>query len=179
MTPGTAGRRRQTGLPYGPRVLKRYGDFSFNQGISAEIIAERWGFSRQQLDEYSVRSHEKAAAAIDSRAFDGQLVPIEVDGIAFCVDEGVRLQTSVEIMADLKPSFKPDGFIHACNSSQISDGAAALLVMTSDRARELGVTPLVRYQGGVAVGADPVLMLTGPIPATERLLKRTGSRCRR
>jgi acetyl-CoA acyltransferase len=174
MTRVPLGAARQTGLPYGPRVLKRYGDFSFNQGISAEIIAERWGFSRQQLDEYSVRSHEKAAAAIDSRAFDSQLVPIEVDGIPFCVDEGVRRQTSVEVMADLKPSFKPDGVIHAGNSSQISDGAAALLVMTSDRARDLGLTPLVRYRGGVAVGADPVLMLTGPIPATERLLKRTG-----
>ena len=119
-------------------------------------------------------SHEKAAAAIDSGAFDDQIVPIDVDGMAFSVDEGVRRQTSVDVLASLKPSFKPDGVIHAGNSSQISDGAAALLVMTSDRARELGLTPIVRYLSGVAVGADPVLMLTGPIPATERLLKRTG-----
>jgi len=168
------GAARQVGFPYGPRVLERYDNFSFNQGISAELIAERWGFSRQQLDEYSVGSHEKAAAAIDSGAFDGQLVPIDVEGVAFRVDEGVRRQTSVEAMADLKPSFKPDGVIHAGNSSQISDGAAALLVMTPERARDLGLTPFVRYQGGVAVGADPMLMLTGPIPATERLLKRTG-----
>jgi acetyl-CoA acyltransferase len=168
------GAARQVGLPYGPRVLKRYDDFSFNQGISAEMIAEQWGFSREQLDEYSVGSHEKAAAAIDSGAFNGQLVPIDVGGVAFRVDEGVRRQTSVEVMAGLKPSFKPDGLIHAGNSSQISDGAAAMLVMTSDRAREFDLTPFVHYRCGVAVGADPVLMLTGPIPATERLLKRTG-----
>ncbi len=168
------GAARKVGLPYGPRVLKRYDDFSFDQGISAEIIAERWGFSRRQLDEYSVSSHEKAAAAIDSGAFDGQIVPIDVGGVAFGVDEGVRRETSVAVMAGLRPSFKAGGVIHAGNSSQISDGAAALLVMTSDRARELGLTPLVRYRAGVAVGADPVLMLTGPIPATERLLKRTG-----
>jgi acetyl-CoA acyltransferase len=155
-------------------VLQRYDDFSFNQGISAEMIAERWGFSRAQLDEYSVRSHEKAAAAIDAGAFDGQIVPISTGSTTFSVDEGVRRSTSVEVMASLKPSFKPDGVIHAGNSSQISDGAAALLVMTSERARQLGLTPIARYHSGVAVGADPVLMLTGPIPATERLLKRTG-----
>ena len=174
MTRVPLGAARQVGMPYGPRVLRRYDDFSFNQGISAEIIAERWGFSRHQLDEYSVRSHEKAAAAIDSGAFDSQIVPIDIEGIAFSVDEGVRRQTSVEVMAGLESSFKPGGVIHAGNSSQISDGAAALLVMTPDRARELDLAPIVRYQGGVAVGADPVLMLTGPIPATERLLKRTG-----
>ena len=174
MTRVPLGATRQVGMPYGPRVLARYDDFSFNQGISAEIIAERWGFSRRELDEYSVRSHEKAAAAIDSGAFDGQIVPIEVGGTLFRVDEGVRRDTSVEVMANLKPSFRPEGVIHAGNSSQISDGAAALLVMTSDRAAELGLTPIVRYHSGVAVGADPVLMLTGPIPATQRLLKRTG-----
>ena len=101
-------------------------------------------------------------------------MPVDVDGIAFAVDEGIRPQSTVEVMGGLKPSFKPDGVIHAGNSSQISDGAAALLVMSAERARELGLTPIVRYRAGVAVGADPVLMLTGPIPATERLLKRTG-----
>lgn len=166
------GAARAVGLPYGPRVLARYGDFSFNQGISAEMIAERWGFSRTRLDEFSVSSHHKAAAAVG--AFAGQIVPIDVDGVPFRADEGVRPQSTVEVLAGLKPSFKPDGVIHAGNSSQISDGAAALLVMTSTRARELGLTPIVRYRDGVAVGADPVLMLTGPIPATQRLLKRTG-----
>ena len=168
------GAARQVGLPYGPRVLERYDDFSFNQGISAEVIAERWGFSRRELDDYAVSSHEKAAAAADSGVFDRQIVPIDVDGSTFRIDEGVRRQTTADVLAGLKPSFKPDGVIHAGNSSQISDGAAALLVTSSDRAAELGLTPFVRYDGGVAVGADPVLMLTGPIPATERLLKRTG-----
>jgi acetyl-CoA acyltransferase len=174
MTRVPLGASRQVGMPYGPRVLSRYDDFSFNQGISAEMIAERWGFTRRRLDEFSAQSHQKAAAATDSGAFRGQIVPVDADGTEFSVDEGIRRQSSVETLAGLKPSFKPDGVIHAGNSSQISDGAAALLVMTSDRARQLGLTPIVRYQAGVAVGADPVLMLTGPIPATERLLKRTG-----
>ena len=168
------GAARQTGQPYGPRVLARYDNFSFNQGISAETIARRWGLSRTQLDEFSVSSHQKAAAAISSGAFAGQIVPIDVNGTAFSVDEGVRPGSTVEVLAGLKPSFQEDGVIHPGNSSQISDGAAALLVMTSDRARELGLTPVARYRDGVAVGADPVLMLTGPIPATQRLLKRTG-----
>jgi acetyl-CoA acyltransferase len=168
------GAARSTGTPYGPRVMKRYDNSSFNQGLSAELIAERWGISRQQLDEYSVGSHEKAAAAIDSAAFVDQIVPIEVDGQRFAVDEGVRRGSTVDTLAALKPAFTADGVIHAGNSSQISDGAAALLVTTSERARDLGLTPIVRYHSGVAVGADPLLMLTGPIPATQRLLKRAG-----
>jgi acetyl-CoA acyltransferase len=168
------GASRQIGLPYGPRVLRRYDDFSFNQGISAELIAARWGLSRRQLDEFSARSHAKAVTATESGAFDGQIVPIDVDGTAFTVDEGIRPGSSADVLSRLKPSFKPDGVIHAGNSSQVSDGAAALLVMSSQRAAELGLTPIVRYRAGVAVGADPVLMLTGPIPATGRLLKRTG-----
>jgi len=138
------------------------------------LIAERWGLSRRQLDEFSARSHAKAVAATESGAFDGQIVAIDVDGAAFTVDEGIRPGSSADVLSRLKPSFKPDGVIHAGNSSQISDGAAALLVMSSKRAAELGLTPIVRYRAGAAVGADPVLMLTGPIPATGRLLKRTG-----
>ena len=168
------GAAREMGMPYGPRVRARYDDFSFNQGLSAEMIAERWALSRLQLDEFAAASHEKAAAATDSGAFAGQIVPIDVDGTPFAVDEGIRRGSSVETLAKLKPSFKPDGVIHAGNSSQISDGAAALLVMTPERARELGLTPIVRYHSGAVVGADPILMLTGPIPATERLLKRSG-----
>jgi acetyl-CoA acyltransferase len=168
------GAAREMGMPYGPRVRARYDDFSFNQGLSAEMIAERWGLSRLQLDEFAAASHEKAAAATDSGAFAGQIVPIDVDGTPFAIDEGIRRGSSVETLAKLKPSFKPDGVIHAGNSSQISDGAAALLVMTPERARELGLTPIVRYHSGAVVGADPILMLTGPIPATERLLKRSG-----
>ena len=138
------------------------------------MIAERWGLTRRQLDEFSVASHEKAAAATDSGAFAGQIVPVDVDGAPFAADEGIRRGSTVETLAGLRPSFKPDGVIHAGNSSQISDGAAALLVMTPQRARDLGLTPIVRYHSGAVVGADPVLMLTGPIPATERLLKRAG-----
>jgi acetyl-CoA acyltransferase len=168
------GAARTVGVPYGPRVLLRYDDFSFNQGISAELLAKSGGMSRTQLDEYSIGSHEKAAAAIDAGLFDGQLVPIDVGETRFTVDEGVRRDTSVGKLAALKPAFVDNGVIHAGNSSQISDGAAAMLVMTSERARDLGLTPIVRYCCGVAVGDDPVRMLTGPIPATRRLLDRAG-----
>ncbi|MGE5131918.1 MAG: thiolase family protein [Gemmatimonadota bacterium] len=168
------GAARATGFPYGPRVLERYDGFSFNQGLSAELIAEKWGFSRRQLDEYAARSHERAAAAIDSGAFNEQIVPVQAGEATVAVDEGLRRGTSPDTLARLKPSFREDGMIHAGNSSQISDGAAALLVTTPERAAELGLTPMVRYHTGTVAGADPVLMLTGPIPATARLLKRSG-----
>ena len=169
------GSARATGMPYGPKVLARYDDFSFNQGISAEMIAKKWGFSRTQVDEYSAQSHERAAAALDSGAFTDQIVPVFVeDGGVVNVDEGVRRGTSVEKLAALKPAFVDDGVIHAGNSSQISDGAAALLVTTSEMAVQLGLTPIVRYRAGAVTGADPVLMLTGPIPATEKVLTKAG-----
>jgi acetyl-CoA acyltransferase len=169
------GAARATGMPYGPAVLDRYDDFSFNQGISAELISRKWNLSRRTLDEFASRSHELAAAAIDSGAFASQLVPIKVgDGAVVSVDEGVRRGTSVETLAALKPSFEDDGVIHPGNASQISDGAAALLVIGEDKARELGFAPIARYHTGVVAGADPVLMLTGPIPATQRLLARSG-----
>jgi acetyl-CoA acyltransferase len=168
------GAARQVGTPYGPRARARYDDFDFNQGISAELIASRWRMTRRQLDEFAVDSHRKAAAAIGAGHFAGQIVPIDVEGTAFSVDEGVRRTSTVDTLAGLTPSFRPDGMIHAGNSSQISDGAALLLVTTPGRARALGLTPIVRYLSGVVVGADPVLMLTGPIPATELLLKRSG-----
>ena len=172
------GAARATGMPYGPKVLARYDDFSFNQGLSAEMIAKKWGFSRTQLDEYSVQSHERAAAAQDSGAFTDQIVPVFTDdqtaGNVIVADEGVRRGTTVEKLAALKPAFVDDGMIHAGNSSQISDGAAALLVTTSEMAVGLGLTPLVRYRAGAVTGADPVLMLTGPIPATEKVLSKAG-----
>ncbi|WP_156766606.1 thiolase family protein, partial [Mycobacterium sp. E2327] len=124
------GAARATGMPYGPKVLERYDDFSFNQGLSAEMIAKKWGFSRAQLDEYSVQSHERAAAAQDSGAFTDQIVPVFTDDATVVADEGVRRGTTVEKLAALKPAFVGDGVIHAGNSSQISDGAAALLVTT-------------------------------------------------
>lgn len=168
------GAARATGMPYGPKVLERYHDFSFNQGLSAEMIAKKWGFSRARLDEYSVSSHERAAAAQDSRAFEAQMVPVWVDGEPVTTDEGVRRGSTVEKLGTLKPAFVDDGVIHAGNSSQISDGAAALLVTTPAMALELGLTPLVRYRAGAVTGADPVLMLTGPIPATEKVLTKSG-----
>ncbi|OSC39938.1 thiolase family protein [Mycobacterium decipiens] len=169
------GAARATGMPYGPKVIARYGDFSFNQGLSAEMIARKWGFSRRQLDEYSVSSHERAAAAQDGGAFTDQIVAVFVDdGSIVVADEGVRRGTSVEKLAGLKPAFVDEGVIHAGNSSQISDGAAALLVTTAEMALELGLTPMVRYRAGAVTGADPVLMLTGPIPATEKVLRKAG-----
>jgi acetyl-CoA acyltransferase len=168
------GSARASGQPYGPKALARYDGFSFNQGISAEMIAKKWGFSRTRLDEYSTLSHERAAAAQDSGAFTDQIVPVFVDDTAVTADEGIRRGTTVEKLAGLKPAFDEAGVIHAGNSSQISDGAAALLVTTSDIAVELGLTPLVRYVAGAVTGADPVLMLTGPIPATEKVFAKAG-----
>ncbi|MET7475532.1 thiolase family protein [Streptomyces sp. NPDC005648] len=164
------GSSRTTGMPYGPRVLARYHGFSFDQGVSAEKIAQKWGFTRAELDAFAALSHERAAAAQDSGAFDAQIVPVgEVRA-----DEGIRRGTTVGKLAGLRPAFLDDGVIHAGNASQISDGAAALLVMTPEKARELGLTPLVRHRSGAVVGADPVLMLTGPIPATEKVLAKAG-----
>jgi len=169
------------GVPYGPAVMKRYDNVEFNQGQGAELIAQRWGLSRQQLDEYASRSHELAAAAVDAGAFDAQIVAVAApadDGTTrqFTADEGLRRGTTPEKLARLKPSFRPDGLLHAGNSSQISDGAAALAITTPERAAELGLTPIARYHTGTVAGADPVTMLTGPIPATTRLLKKSGVR---
>ncbi|NUP42192.1 MAG: thiolase family protein [Streptomyces sp.] len=164
------GAAKAGGLPYGPRVLARYQDFSFNQGVSAEKIAQKWGFSRERLDAYAALSHERAATAQDVGAFEAQIVPVA--GVA--ADEGIRRGTSVRTLAKLKPSFQEDGVIHAGNASQISDGAAALLVTSAEKARGLGLTPLVRYRAGAVVGSDPVLMLTGPVPATEKVLRTAG-----
>ncbi len=168
------GSARASGMPYGPKVLARYDGFSFNQGISAEMIATQWNFSRTRLDEYSAQSHERAAAAQDAGAFKDQIVPVFTDGGVVTDDEGIRRGTTAEKLAGLKPAFTEDGVIHAGNSSQISDGAAALLVMTAENAVALGVTPLARYRAGAVTGADPRLMLTGPIPATEKVLHKAG-----
>jgi acetyl-CoA acyltransferase len=146
-----------------------------NQGIGAETIAERWGLSRTELDEFSLASHEKAAAAQDAGRFAGQIVPVTLDdGTVVTADEGVRRGSTLESLAKLKPAFKPDGVIHAGNSSQISDGSAALLMTTSEKAAELGLTPIARVHTAVLAADDPIIMLTAPIPATAKALAKSG-----
>jgi acetyl-CoA acyltransferase len=161
--------------PFGPSFRARYGHAP-NQGVGAEMIAERWGFSRTQLDEFSLASHDKAAAAQDSGRFDRQIVPVpRPDDEPLTADEGIRRGGSLESLGKLKTVFKPEGgVITAGNSSQISDGSAALLMMTSEKAAELGLTPIVRVHTAVLAGADPVIMLTAPIPATQKALRRSG-----
>jgi acetyl-CoA acyltransferase len=162
--------------PFGPSFLARYHGVVPNQGVGAEMIAERWGFSRAQLDEFSLASHEKAAAAQDEGRFDGQIAPVKLpDGTTVALDEGIRRGGTMEGLAKLKTVFKPEGgVITAGNSSQISDGSAALLMTTSEKARELGLIPIVRVHTAVLAGADPVIMLTAPIPATQKALRRSG-----
>jgi acetyl-CoA acyltransferase len=164
------------GRPLGPAFLARYGGVAPNQGVGAEMIAARWGFSRTQLDEYALRSHERAAKAQADGAFDEQIVPVRTPDGVVSADEGIRTGGTVEKLAALKTPFQADGVISAGNASQISDGSAALLVTTSEKARELGLTPIVRVHTTVVAGDDPVIMLTAPIPATRKLLDRSGVR---
>ena len=167
---------RQASTRPGPACTPSSTTCSPNQGIGAEMMVERWGLTRTQLDEYSLASHAKAAAAIDEGRFAGQITPVKLeDGTVIDTDEGVRRGGTLESMAKLKPAFKkPDGTIHAGNSSQISDGSAALLMMTSEKASELGLTPLARVHTAVLAADDPVIMLTAPIPATKKALKKSG-----
>jgi len=160
------------GLPFGPRMMARYASVGglVPQGESAEIIAERWKLSRTELDEIAVRSHANAAAAADSGGFDGELAP--VGDVA--ADEGIRRGTSVETLAGLRTAFREDGVVTAGNSSQISDGAAAVLITTSEVAARHGWRPLARLHAFATAGVDPVTMLTAPIPATARVLSRAG-----
>ena len=169
------------GEPFGPKMIARYDGRLVHQGIGAEMIAQRWGITREQCDEIAVASHERAAAAIDEGRFGGQyaLVPVVgADGSEqlFAADEGVRRGSTMETLGALKRAFTEDGVVTAGNSSQISDGAAALLVMTSEKARELGLTPMARFHTFALAGVDPVTILTGPIPATAKALARSGLR---
>jgi acetyl-CoA acyltransferase len=146
-----------------------------NQGTGAEMIAERWGQSRAQLDEFSLGSHAKAAAAQDEGRFEAQITPVKLpDGTMVAADEGVRRGSTLEQLGGLKTPFRPDGVISAGNSSQISDGSAALLLTTGEKAAELGLTPLARVHTAVLAADDPVIMLTAPIPATKKALDRSG-----
>jgi len=165
------------GTEFSPRLTARYE--MIPQGLSAERIADKWGFSRQQLDEFSLESHQKALEAQKEGRFDREIMPIEVtlpDGTTATVtkDEGPRANTSLDKLASLKPAFKEDGKITAGNSSQISDGATAVLVMSREKAEELGLKPRFRIVARSVVGDDPTLMLTAPIPATAMVLKKAG-----
>ena len=148
------------------------------QGNSAEMIAKKWGFSREQLDEFAYQSHVKAGQAIQEGRFSREIFPVDVrqNGSSYLVDtdEGVRIPPSREKMAQLKPSFQEDGVVTAGNSSQISDGAAAVLVMTAEKAKSLGLKPRARIVAQAIVGSEPTIMLTGPIPATAKVLKKAG-----
>jgi acetyl-CoA acyltransferase len=162
------------GNPYSASFKARYGR-SPNQGVGAEMMATKWGLSRTDLDQYSLDSHEKAAAAQDSGVFDDQIVAIkDPDGNVVLKDEGIRRGTTLEKMGQIKPAFSENGVIHAGNSSQISDGSAALLFMSAEKAKSLGLKPLARVHTATLAGADPVLMLSAPIPATQKALKRSG-----
>jgi acetyl-CoA acyltransferase len=159
--------------PLSPRLQALYNIVP--QGLSAELIAEQWGIKREELDEYAAGSHERAGRAIAEGRFKREIAPITVpDGSVFEVDEGVRVPVNREKMAALAPSFKPDGVVTAANSSQISDGAAALLIMSETRAKALGLKPRARIVATALAGVDPTIMLTGPIPSTQRVLKKAG-----
>jgi acetyl-CoA acyltransferase len=171
---GSANGDGSAGQPLGPRFLARYGMHP-NQGLGAEMIAERWGFSRTRLDEFSLASHEKGAKAQAAGAFEAEIAPVPVgDGRVVGTDEGIRPGGTLEVLGGLRTPFKTDGVISAGNASQISDGAAALLVMTSEKARELGLRPIVRIHTVAMAADDPMIMLTAPMPATRKVLQRAG-----
>ena len=158
------------GMGYSPQLMEKYG--LVPQGISAEMIADKWDISREELDELAVRSHANAQRATEEGRFEREIAPVAVNGDTFTSDQGIRPGTSMEGLAELKPAFKEDGKVTAGNSSQISDGAAAVLLMTREKADELGLKPRAKLLDQTAVGVDPVMMLTGPIPATQKLLER-------
>ena len=170
------------GFPFGPRVRERYEGVGglVPQGISAEMIADRWDLSREDLDAFGARSQQRGLVATEEGRFEREIVPVVVrdaEGRPTSEtverDEGLRPGTTTETLANLKPAFKEDGKVTAGNSSQITDGASAVLVMSEEKAHELGLTPRARFVGFAVVGVDPVTMLTGPIPATHKILERT------
>jgi acetyl-CoA acyltransferase len=160
------------GSPYTPELLARHD--IVGQGLGAEMIAAQWQVPRAELDGLALRSHQLAHQATEEGRFDREIVPISVDGAAVTADQGIRPQTNLEALAALKPAFKPDGVVTAGNSSQISDGAAAVLLASAQRAAELGLPARARIVDQTTVGCDPVKMLEGPIPATRKILERNG-----
>ena len=162
----------EVGSPFPPALLDRYQLVS--QGISAELIAERWEIPRSEQDELGLRSHRLAARATDEGRFEREIIPFEADGDRRIADQGIRRDSSREALAALKPAFKERGTVTAGNSSQISDGSSAVLLMSREKAEALGITPRARILDTTLAGVDPVIMLTGPIPATRMLLQRNG-----
>jgi len=174
---------REIGFPFGPRVMARYAPVGglVSQGIGAEMIADQWGISREELDQFGLRSHQRAARATAEGRFERELIGLAVrddDGQdtdeQMTTDEGIRPDSSLEALAKLKPAFREDGKVTAGNSSQITDGSSALLIMSEERASALGYTPRARFVAFSLAGVDPVTMLTGPIPATTKVLERAG-----
>ncbi|MFN8039671.1 MAG: thiolase family protein [Acidimicrobiales bacterium] len=185
---GASAMVKDVGFPFGDNMGLRYADRGglVPQGISAEIIADKWGLSRDDLDAFGAQSQQRALKAQEEGRFDNEIVPvkakprdketgalIETDEI-FTADEGVRPGTTAETLGNLKPAFKPDGKVTAGNSSQITDGASAALIMSEEKAKELGLTPRARFHTFALAGVDPIEMLTGPIPATQKALEKSG-----
>jgi acetyl-CoA acyltransferase len=164
--------QQEHGLAFSPQLMERYN--LVPQGISAELIADKWEIPRSELDEIGLRSHQLAVKATEEGRFDREMIPVRVNGDTYTTDQGIRPDSTLEALAGLKPAFKEDGKITAGNSSQISDGAAAVLLMSREKAEALGLTPRARIADQTTVGVDPVIMLTGPIPATRRILERNG-----
>ena len=176
------------GMPFGPKVGERYADQGglVPQGISSELIADKWNLSRTDLDTFAARSQQLAAQATAEGRFENEIIPVQErrldresgeiivgDGLV-TADEGIRPDTTVDTLAKLKPAFKPDGKVTAGNSSQITDGASAMLIMSEEKAAQLGLTPRARFHTFALAGVDPITMLTGPIPATHKVLERSG-----
>jgi acetyl-CoA acetyltransferase family protein len=162
----------QLGTPFPPELMERHA--LVPQGLSAELIAEQWDISRAECDEIALRSHRRAARATDEGRFERELLPFSVNGSTYTSDQGIRRDTTLDALAELKPAFKEGGLVTAGNSSQISDGASAVLMMTREKADELGARARARIVDQTTVGVDPVTMLTGPIPATRKILERNG-----
>jgi acetyl-CoA acetyltransferase family protein len=164
--------QQEHGMGFSPELMERYN--LVPQGISAEMIADQWEIPRSELDEIGLRSHQLAAKATEEGRFDREMIPMQVNGDTYTADQGIRADSTLEALAGLKPAFKEAGKITAGNSSQISDGAAAVLLMSREKADALGLAPRARVVDQTTVGVDPVIMLTGPIPATRRILERNG-----
>jgi acetyl-CoA acetyltransferase family protein len=158
------------GSPWPPELMERYN--LIPQGLSAELIADQWEVPRSELDELALRSHQLAHRATEEGRFEREVVPMQVNGSTLVADQGIRPDATIEALSQLKPAFKPDGRITAGNSSQISDGAAAVMLMSREKADALGLAPRAKILDQTTVGVDPVTMLTGPIPATRKLLER-------